>query len=169
MRLAHVYTPNSGAALARLGYRTGAAGWDARFFGALASRGVHVAGGDYNVAVEDADFYNPEAKHMATQAGTTPEERASMRARLANSGYVDAFRARHPEASGQYTYWSQRARNRPRNRGLRLDYWLVAEAVAGGSGALADAQHLQRLGGSDHCPILLTLDAEALARAAQGE
>eukprot|EP00966_Prymnesium_polylepis_P223057 5159568-Prymnesium_polylepis.1 len=51
----------------------------------------------------------------------------------------DAYREVHPAAAGQYTYWSQRARNRPRNRGLRIDYFLVGGAMpAGETSARAD-------------------------------
>ena len=52
-------------------------------------------------------------------------------------GMVDGFRHVHPNAQGQFTYWSQRARNRPRNRGLRIDYALVSAGLAT-SGALVD-------------------------------
>ena len=168
LRLTNVYTPNSGAALGRLAYRTGAGGWDERFFDAVgaahaaAGPGATCVGGDLNVAVEDIDFFNPSEKRMEAQAGTTPEERASFRRMLAadadgeHTRLVDAFRACHPAAAGQYTYWSQRARNRPRNRGLRIDYFLLDPAAA--RGALVDAQHLHALEGSDHCPLMLELD-----------
>ena len=73
---------------------------------------------------------------------------------------VDAFRRVHPHASGQYTYWSQRARNRPRNRGLRLDYFLLSAGLAP---ALRDVQHLQQQLGSDHCPVVMELDLHALS------
>lgn len=95
--LLNVYTPNAGADLQRLDYRTGAAGWDEQFRAALvrhlepstpaepsggqrASPGRHLCvGGDLNVAVEDDDFFNPHEARMARQAGTTPQERESMR------------------------------------------------------------------------------------------
>ena len=113
------------------------------------------------VAVEDIDFFNPHEARMAKQAGTTPEERASMRGCLEGGMFVDGFRSVHPDASGQYTYWSQRARNRPRNRGLRIDYFLLSPSMAA-SDALVDVQHLQDLEGSDHCPILMTLRLDRL-------
>ena len=98
----------------------------------------------------------PDEKRMARQAGTTPQERASFRSHLAPPlSLLDAFRTVHPQAKGQYTYWSQRARNRPRNRGLRLDYFLLS---AGLSGAVHDVQHLHGLHGSDHCPVLFQMD-----------
>ena len=71
---------------------------------------------------------------------------------------ADAFRIKHPDAKGQYSYWSQRARNRPFNRGLRLDYFLVEPAL---EPAVADVQIRDDLEGSDHCPVVLTLDTAA--------
>lgn len=168
--LVNVYTPNAGAELKRLEYRAGSGGWDERFRAAIdpsnplmASAGVsHVCvGGDFNVAVEDLDFFNPHEKRMAKQAGTTPEERASMRRCLESGSFVDGFRSVHPQANGQYTYWSQRARNRPRNRGLRLDYFLLSSNLLASS-ALVDVQHLTHLEGSDHCPIVTTLRLDVL-------
>ena len=71
-----------------------------------------------------------------------------------------------PRLEFDYTYWSQRARNRPRNRGLRLDYFLLTRALAARAaatpGALVDCQHLAALEGSDHCPVLLTLRMDRL-------
>jgi exodeoxyribonuclease III len=184
--LVNVYTPNSGAELARLEYRTGASGWDEKFLAALvaaqaAGASAVCVGGDLNVAAEAIDYHNPHEPRMALQAGTTPEEQASFR-RYAEPPLrlADGFRARHPGAAGQFTYWSQRARNRPRNRGLRIDYFLLDEALqpsgqgkggkgkggkgeADGGGALVDVQHLQTLEGSDHCPLLLLLDLGALS------
>jgi len=116
--------------------------------------------GDLNVAVEDVDFYNPHEPRMASAAGTTPAERNSAR-RFAEApiSLVDAFRLLHPSASGQYTYWSQRARNRPVNRGLRLDYFLASPRLAR---AIVDVQHRQIMLGSDHCPVVLELDLDRL-------
>ena len=155
LRIVNVYTPNSGERLQRLDFRAGADGWDARFRAAVALEGV-VVGGDLNVAVGDLDFFNPDEARMEKQAGTTPEERASMRTTL--GGLRDAFRLRHPAARGAFSYWSQRARNRPFNRGLRLDYFLVEPAL---EPAVADVQIRDDLEGSDHCPVVLTLDTAA--------
>ena len=46
---------------------------------------------------------------------------------LAEGRLTDTFRAVHPDARHCYSYWSQRAGNRPWNRGLRLDYWLLQQ------------------------------------------
>eukprot|EP00752_Nemacystus_decipiens_P009130 g8154.t1 len=74
----NVYTPNAGAGLKRLDFRT--KDWDMAF--AEYVRGLEkvkpvVVVGDFNVARLDIDFYNPEQKRMRKAAGTTPEERRS--------------------------------------------------------------------------------------------
>ncbi|KAL1523278.1 hypothetical protein AB1Y20_018228 [Prymnesium parvum] len=165
----NVYTPNAGAELGRLAYRTEKDGWDCKFARAVereAGRigGRVVVGGDLNVAAEDIDFWNPADPRTRKQegppraAGTTPEERESFRGLLRVA--QDSFRLLHPDAAGQYTYWSQRARNRPRNRGLRIDYFLTSTSLP--KGAIVNSQILHSLNGSDHCPILLELDLSML-------
>ena len=129
--------------------------------------------GDLNVAHLDADIWNVDAKHIPKSAGTTPAERAAFATLLSECAMVDTFRARHPDATGCFTYWSARAFGRPVNRGLRLDYALasahvVPGAAAGAAGAVAggmevvDAFHLDTPWSgadtvSDHCPVGVTL------------
>ncbi|CAM9187761.1 unnamed protein product [Ectocarpus sp. 12 AP-2014] len=71
---------------------------------------------------------------------------------------VDTFREKHPKATGVFSYWSVRARNRPVNRGMRLDYCLASRGLVGGDG-VHDAFVLDRdtVGVSDHCPVGLVL------------
>lgn len=69
---------------------------------------------------------------------------------------VDTLRELHPNARGVFSFWSTRARNRPQNRGLRLDYCLVSPCLVDGtSGCLHDAFVLDEatVGLSDHCPV----------------
>ncbi|CAN0346261.1 unnamed protein product, partial [Ectocarpus sp. 13 AM-2016] len=79
----NVYTPNAGAGLKRLDFRT--KDWDQAF--AAYVRDLEkikpvVVVGDMNVAHEDLDFYNPEEKRTRKAAGTTPEERSSFAVNL---------------------------------------------------------------------------------------
>mgnify|MGYP003323178994 CR=1 FL=1 len=80
-----------------------------------------------------------------------PPERASFREVYTGPSrgaplLSDAFRLVHGDARGQFTYWSQRSRARPPNRGLRLDYFLLGNqgvprrAVGDGRVALAAEQ-----------------------------
>lgn len=166
------YVPNAGQGLKRLEERT--TKWDVQFrdmLQLLSSIKPTVAAGDFNVAHLDEDIWNVDAPHVARQAGTTPEERESFSV-LLDTGFRDGFRYVHPEATGAFTYWSVRARNRPQNRGLRLDYFVVSEDVAPDShgqrsGAeetrgvlLDDVFHLADLSTGDHCPVGALLSVE---------
>ena len=44
-------------------------------------------------------------------------------------GLTDVFRAWHPQVEGAYTWWSMRLNKRLENRGWRLDYFLISEAL----------------------------------------
>ena len=121
--LSNVYVPNSGQTLERLTYRTQQ--WDKDLLSFIqtkqSDRGSPVIWlGDLNVAHTNLDVWNDGAKHLAKQAGTTPEERQSFQDML-DAGFVDVFRKLHPTARGHYSYWSLRVGNRLPNKGLRLD------------------------------------------------
>jgi exodeoxyribonuclease-3/AP endonuclease-1 len=128
---------------------------------ALAAGGKPVVyGGDLNVAHADADIWNPTAKHIAKSAGTSPTEREAFAQMLRDCALVDTFRAVHPDAEHCYSYWSQRAGNRPFNRGLRLDYFLASAglATAAAPPRLHDAFICSGTDGvSDHAPVGVVL------------
>jgi exodeoxyribonuclease-3 len=72
----HVYTPNSGNTLGRLGDRQV---WDRRYGSYLASLDKSkplIAAGDFNVAHTEIDLANPDSNHMS--AGFTDEEREGL-------------------------------------------------------------------------------------------
>src|SRR5262245_4456594 len=62
-------------------------------------------GGDFNVAPEDIDVWDPKACHGGTHV-SAPERDAF--SRLCRAGFVDAYRLRHPEGE-RYTWWDYRA------------------------------------------------------------
>jgi exodeoxyribonuclease III len=121
--------------------------------------------GDLNVAHKNLDCWNDGAKHLAKQAGTTPEERSSFQSQLDWEGegsFVDVFRHLYPEAKGHYTYWSQRAGNREPNKGLRLDYFICSKQLLEDGDnqkvTVRDTYMVPDQVGSDHCPIVLELE-----------
>ena len=134
------YVPNSGMKLDRLDYRVDT--WDPAFRAYLDSLDALkpvVFGGDLNVGRLDRDIYNVSAPHVKKSAGLTPRERDSFESLLSSGGfaadgYADTFRAFHPEADGWFTYWSGRVGNRPKNRGLRLDYFVASARMMCPSG-----------------------------------
>lgn len=108
--------------------------------------------GDYNIAHTAMDIHDP--KGNKNSSGFLPEERAWMDKFLGN-GWVDTFRYKHPEATGAYSWWSQRFPSvRLQNKGWRIDYICVTEPL---KDRIVDAQIFPDAKHSDHCPIYLEL------------
>ncbi len=111
-------------------------------------------GGDYNVAPDEIDVYDPLAYVGATHV--SPAERAAL-ARLRAWGLVDVVRPFHPEA-GFYTWWDYRAGNFHKNLGMRIDHLYASRSVAGRVTA-AERDRNARKGKlpSDHAPLYVDL------------
>ncbi len=110
--------------------------------------------GDFNVVPTDADIYNPKSR--ARDALLHPQSRACYR-RLLAQGWVDALRARHPDAR-IYTFWDYFRDHWKRDAGLRLDHLLLSPTLAP---ALRDANVARwvrdRPHASDHAPTWIDL------------
>lgn len=109
-----------------------------------------ILSGDYNICHREIDIHDP--KGNKNSSGFLPEERAWMD-QFFECGMVDAFRVFNQEAH-QYSWWSFRANARANNKGWRIDYINVSEALKKQLQFAAihpDAKH------SDHCPISLEL------------
>ena len=157
--LINCYIPNSGQKLERLDYRTEQ--WDKDFLQFVQAQPKPTIWlGDLNVAHTNLEVWNDGAKHLATQAGVTQQERDSFQHQLDASGFRDAFRFLHPTAKGCYSYWSQRSGNREPNKGLRLDYFCCAPYFFDDSSCVVarDSYMLYDVYGSDHCPVVLELE-----------
>jgi exodeoxyribonuclease-3 len=129
----------------------------ARWLAASAGPGDPVVlGGDFNVAPEDADVWDPRACHGGTHV-SGPEREAF--AALRRWGLVDAYRRHHPEP-GRYTWWDYRAGNFHKNFGMRIDHLLVTAPLAERT-VWAEIDREARKGKpvpSDHAPLLVDLD-----------
>jgi exodeoxyribonuclease III len=115
-----------------------------------------VLGGDFNVAPEDADVWDPQACHGGTHV--SPREREAF-ARLCRWGLVDAYRKHHAEP-GRYTWWDYRAGNFHKNFGMRIDHLLATPPLAGRT-VWAEIDREARKGKpipSDHAPLLVDVD-----------
>jgi len=86
-----------------------------------------VMAGDFNVALEPVDVYDPEG--LEGQVGYNPDEQTIMK-ELLNWGLVDLLRRHHPEGA-YYTFWDYRIPNGfKRNMGWRIDYILATAPLA---------------------------------------
>jgi exodeoxyribonuclease-3 len=115
-----------------------------------------VLGGDFNVAPDDSDVWDPRACHGGTHV-SAPEREAW--ARLRDWGLVDTYRLHHPE-SGRFSWWDYRAGAFHRNFGMRIDHLLATKPVAART-VWAEIDREARKGKpipSDHAPVLIDLD-----------
>lgn len=112
--------------------------------------------GDFNVAPEDRDSYDPVG--LAGSIHHTLEERAHFQALLA-MGLTDAYRLfDQPEKS--YSWWDYRMLGFQKNRGLRIDHILVSEALRPAVRACTiDRAPRKNPQPSDHTPVVVTLEA----------
>ena len=115
--------------------------------------------GDFNICHRDIDIHHPREAERRKLSGFLPEERAWMD-EFAARGFVDTFRAVHPHQAQSYSWWTYRAGARSKNLGWRIDYFFIAGKLLP---KLRDAGIYSTVGGSDHCPIYITLDANSSA------
>lgn len=148
--LVTVYTPNSQDGLRRLEYRMK---WEDDFqayLHKLDEKKPVIVCGDMNVAHQEIDLKNPKTNRK--NAGFTDEEREKMTQLLSN-GFIDTFRTLYPEQV-TYSWWSYRFRAREKNKGWRIDYFLISERL---KDRLEDAKIHTEIMGSDHCPVEIIL------------
>jgi exodeoxyribonuclease-3 len=107
--------------------------------------------GDVNTAHREIDLARPEENQNTT--GFLPIERAWID-EVVERGYVDIFRALHPDQAGAYTYWPFWRNSRERNLGWRIDYFFITPDL---QDRVVAADIHSDVTGSDHCPVSLTL------------
>ena len=114
--------------------------------------------GDFNVAPDDRDVWDPDAFRGSTHVSEA--ERAAVEA-IKDWGMVDGFRVLRPEG-GLFTWWDYRAGNFHKKKGMRIDLILVTRPLADRlSFALVDRNARKGKLPSDHAPMFIDLDMEA--------
>ena len=110
--------------------------------------------GDYNIAPEDRDVYDPIA--WAGQILCTPEERAHFQG-LIQIGLHDAFRLFEQPAKS-WSWWDYRMLAFRKNQGLRIDHILVSDALkASVIACTIDRLPRKNERPSDHAPVIVEL------------
>jgi exodeoxyribonuclease-3 len=123
-----------------------------KFIKRLEKRGYKVIFcGDLNVAHNPIDLERD--KENEKSVGFLPIEREWVDS-LELNGFVDTFRASHPNKV-QYSWWDMKTYARERNIGWRIDYFFVSKTL---NKKINRAEILDKVLGSDHCPILLDVD-----------
>lgn len=111
--------------------------------------------GDFNVAPDDRDVWDPSAFVGATHVSDAEREALQ---RLLKLGMVDAFRLCHQE-SGLYSWWDYRAGSFHKHLGMRIDLILISEGLAAGVRfAVVDRNARKGRQPSDHAPVLVDFD-----------
>lgn len=120
----------------------------------LAANGRTVLLGDFNIAPEDRDSFDPVG--LRETIHHTSEEREHFRG-LVGLGLADSFRMfEQPEKS--FSWWDYRMLGYQKNRGLRIDHILVSEQVKPLVKACAiDRTPRKWEKPSDHAPVTVEL------------
>jgi exodeoxyribonuclease III len=112
-----------------------------------------IVAGDLNVAATEMDIHNPRGRARA--AGFTLEERQAFQLLLSEAGLRDTFRSLHPTRADAFSYWSNMAQSRERNKGWRLDYILSDSTCT-----IKEASIEHDIFGSDHAPVCAEIEIE---------
>ena len=96
------------------------------------------------------DIYNPEIIERGKSPGVKPFERENFKTIL-DMGYVDVLRYLNGDKK-LWTWWDMRSRARLKDKGWRLDYFLVSRP-----NIIKKAGIYKDIYGSDHCPIGLEI------------
>lgn len=116
----------------------------------LAEERPFVLGGDFNVAPEPIDVYDP--RRWEGRVLFHPEERRRLRA-LLHLGLTDAFRALHPGEHG-FSWWDYRSGAWAQDLGVRIDHLLLSPQAADRLiEAEVDRWCRDREKCSDHAPV----------------
>ena len=107
--------------------------------------------GDFNIALEDRDIYNPKGKEK--QIMSSPEERQAL-VEVLNIGLKDAFR-KFTEAGEHFSWWDYRMGGFQRNRGWRIDHhYLTPELYEQAQSCQIDVEPRKLEKPSDHAPVI---------------
>ena len=124
----------------------------------LVTDGPVVVAGDFNVAHEDRDVWDPAV--FAGSTHVTPAERDRLDAIL-EVGLIDAYRRLHPDEDG-YTFFDYRMGAFRRNMGMRIDLALVSHHLEVESATVDTSYRRVNQAGdkpSDHAPLVLDITA----------
>jgi exodeoxyribonuclease-3 len=156
IRVASVYVPN-GQEIGSVKFKYKLAFFDAlhhHLQELLAYDEITVIGGDFNVAPNNIDVFDP--KKFENCVGFSQGERQKMQ-QLFHLGYTDAFRMLHKD-SQEFSWWDYRAGAWHRNHGMRIDLLLLSPEACQ---VLTKAEIEYKIRGqdkpSDHVPVTIQL------------
>jgi len=112
--------------------------------------------GDFNIAPDDRDVWDPAAFVGATHV--SEPERLALKA-LLDWGLEDVYRRHHADG-GVFSWWDYRAGDFHQGRGMRIDLVLLSASLAERTTAVSiDRNARKGKKPSDHAPVLVELTA----------
>jgi len=108
--------------------------------------------GDYNIVRMDIDIHNPTRKD--NPSGFRTGERKWLNDWFTKN-FTDAFRYLYPEKQDEYSWWSYRAGSRQKNKGWRIDYISVSQAIFK---KIKKVKHVREVAHSDHGPVIMEIE-----------
>lgn len=116
--------------------------------------------GDFNIAPEDRDVFDPA--HFLGATHVTGPEREALE-RLKACGLEDVARALHPDERGPFTWWDYRAGAFHKGEGMRIDLALCSPLLARRvRRAEVDREARKKGSGegapSDHAPLVIDIE-----------
>lgn len=113
--------------------------------------------GDYNIAPDDRDVWNPTKLEGQTHVSQAERDRLTA---LEQWGLVDVFREHHDDG-GLYSWWDYRGGAFHKKQGMRIDLLMTTRSVAD-EARLVVVDRNERKGPkddppSDHAPVVLEL------------
>jgi exodeoxyribonuclease III len=149
--LMNIYFPNGQMNEDRLSYKMEFYDYFLNYANNLVTEGKKLLiCGDYNTAHTEQDIKNAKANEKSS--GFLKIEREWIDKYIQN-GYTDTYRFLNPDKI-KYSWWSYRFSARERNTGWRIDYHFVSNNLLD---KVKDAEILNDVMGSDHCPIMVEL------------
>jgi len=143
--LINIYIPHGGRQKENLDYKLEVYGYLLNYLKKVENKNIILIG-DFNIAHQEIDLARPKGNKNNTMF--TPEERKQID-KIIELGFVDTFRKFHKDG-GHYTWWPYAFNARQRNLGWRIDYAFVSKPLIP---KLKNAFILNKVPGSDHCPI----------------
>jgi exodeoxyribonuclease-3 len=110
--------------------------------------------GDYNIAPEDRDVYDP--KFWTGKVLFSEPEKAAFKDMLA-LGLTDSFRL-FDQAEKSYSWWDYRMNGFKRNLGLRIDHILLTQELAKSCKSCSIDKNMRaKERPSDHAPVIVEI------------
>ncbi len=149
--LINLYLPHGGRQKENLGYKLEVYQLFIDYLKKIKNENVILIG-DFNIAHQEIDLARP--KQNQNNIMFTPAERKKID-KIIELDFTDTFREFHKEG-GNFTWWPYFAQARERNLGWRIDYAFISKTL---TPKLKDAFILDKVMGSDHCPIGIEIEA----------